>query len=62
MLPDQEAEAIKITLPEKEYILVVAHKAGDNLQTFLLVEDHVLSGEVILIEKALGTSKIHVLR
>ncbi|MBC9794665.1 alginate lyase family protein [Sinomicrobium weinanense] len=62
IVPDNEAEAVKITLPGKEYTLVVAHRASKGLNTFLLVDDQVLSGEVILMEQEGDTRKIHVIK
>ncbi|SFW27972.1 Heparinase II/III-like protein [Sinomicrobium oceani] len=61
-LDDEDAEAVKIRLPEKEYIWVIAHRQGKRLHPFLIVEGQVVTGDVILIEKTPDTSEIHVLK
>ncbi|UGU18218.1 heparinase II/III family protein [Sinomicrobium kalidii] len=62
VVADNEAEAVKITFSGKEYILVVSHKASNNLNPFLLVEGQVLSGEVILVEREEDTQTIHLIK
>ncbi|WP_251741966.1 alginate lyase family protein [Gramella sp. AN32] len=62
LLLDEEAEALKLSFPDKEYTLLVAHDASDELTHFFYVEGEALLGKVVLVEINDNTRKVIVLK
>ncbi|WP_417359619.1 alginate lyase family protein [Galbibacter sp.] len=61
-LADNEAEAVRLKVNEKEYILLVSHDIANRLSTHKIVDDQIVTGEVVLIERVDGEQKIKVLK
>ncbi|ETN95110.1 alginate lyase family protein [Zhouia amylolytica] len=61
-LPDNQAEAIKLNIDDKEYIIMVSHDISKSLVSHKIVDDQVLIGEVVMIERINGKQNIKVLK
>lgn len=62
LLEDEEVEAVKLSFPEKDYILLVAHDASGSLTHFFYVEEEPVIGEVVLIEIENAEKKVRVIK
>ncbi|WP_291864845.1 alginate lyase family protein [Maribacter sp.] len=62
VLKDEDAEAITITIDEKEYTLLVVHNSSVPAAHFLKVNNQFVSGEVVLIEKSKLENDIHIIK
>ncbi len=62
LLSDNYAEAVKISLDNKEYILMVVHDSPAPATHFFKVDNQFVQGEVVLIEKSEGKSIIHLIK
>ncbi|UNY97489.1 heparinase II/III family protein [Zhouia spongiae] len=61
-LAENQAEAVRLKIDEREYILVVSHDISTSLVPHKLVDNVVVMGEVVLIERNNGIQKIKVLK
>jgi len=62
LLKDKDAEAVSITLNDKEYIVLVAYNSPTIANHFFVVEGIMVHGEVVLIEKERGKIKTHIVK
>ena len=62
LLSDKEVEAIKINFADKEYTLVVVHNSPVPAANFYKVNNTLVRGEVILIEKNNMKTQIHIIK
>lgn len=62
LLSDHEVEAVKIIFEDKEYTLVVVHNSPVPAANFYKVNNLLVRGEVILIKKNEGSSKMHIIK
>ena len=62
ILDDAVAEAVTITMENKEYTLLVVHQSPAPATHFFKVNGQFLSGEVVLVETNNGESKIHIIK
>ncbi len=62
VLTNDNVEAIRLSFRNKEYILVVSHDSSNNLHPHKIVDNVVVSGEVVLITRENGNQKITVLK
>ncbi|TQO39583.1 heparinase II/III-like protein [Arenibacter algicola] len=61
-VPNNLAEAVKLTISEKEYILIIKHEYQKNANTQLVVDGQVVSDEVVLIDKSQGDSNVIIIK
>ena len=62
LLSDRDVEAVKINFDDKEYTLVVVHNSPAPAANFYKVNNTLVRGEVILIEKSKDTNEIHIIK
>lgn len=62
LLPDEVAEALNIVIDDKTYTIFVDHNSAVPADHFFIVNDQIVSGEVVLIEKNIGKSKINIIK
>ncbi len=62
LLADKDAEAVSISLNEKEYIVMVAYNSPTIANHFFLVDGTMVHGEVILLEKEGNNIKTHIIK
>ena len=61
-VPNHLAEAVKLIISGKEYILIVKHNYQNNKNTQLVVDNQVVTDEVVLIDNSTGDSHITVIK
>ncbi|MFV0566832.1 MAG: alginate lyase family protein [Flavobacteriaceae bacterium] len=61
-LPDSQAEAVKLKIRDKEYVVVVSHDCSNLLLPHKIVDGVVVSGEVVLITRDNEKQNIAVLK
>ena len=62
LLLDKEVEAVKIVIEDKEYTLVVVHNSPVPAANFYKVDNILVRGEVILIEKSKTETILHLIK
>lgn len=62
LFTDKDAEAVRITLDKKEYIFMVAYNSPQINNHFFKLDDQIVRGEIILIEKENGKTKTHIIK
>ena len=62
LLKDEDVEAVTITIDDKEYTMLVVHNSPAPAAHFFKVNNQFVSGEVVLIEKSKGESRIDVIK
>ena len=59
---DKVVEALRIHYNDNEYIVLVAHQADANKTPFYKVDNHYVSGEVVIMENAGCKYKTHIIK
>lgn len=62
LLSDEVAEALNIVIDDKTYTVFVVHNSPVPADHFFIVNDQIVSGEVVLIEKNNEKSKINSIK
>ena len=61
-VPNHLAEAVKLMISGKEYVLIVKHNYPKNKNTQLVLDGQVITDEVVLIDKSTGDRHITVIK
>jgi len=62
LIPTENAEAIALEINDKKYILLIVHQQTSPANTFYKVEDTLVRGEVVLIEKNKNKNTITIIK
>lgn len=62
LLEDSEVEAITVNFDDKEYTLVIVHNSPVPAANFYKVDNTLVRGEIILIEKSNMKTQIHIIK
>jgi hypothetical protein len=59
---DEDVEAVCLSIDDKKYTLLIVHNSPAPLLNFYKVDDLLVHGEVVLIEKMESQNSIHILK
>jgi hypothetical protein len=62
LLSDKDAEAVTITVGNKTYTLLVVYNSPDITTHFFKINDTIVHGEIVLIEKEGDVENVHVIK
>jgi hypothetical protein len=62
LLPDEVAEALNIVVDDKMYTIFVLHNSPVPADHFFIVNDQIISGEIVLIEKNKDQNTIKIIK
>ncbi|MFD1616304.1 alginate lyase family protein [Gelatiniphilus marinus] len=62
LLKDTDVEALSVAINDKEYTMLVVHNSPAPASNFFKVNNRLVSGEVVLIEKDKEGSHIHIIK
>ncbi|MFV0540458.1 MAG: alginate lyase family protein [Aestuariibaculum sp.] len=62
ILAQEQVEAVQLKVNNKEYIIMVSHEAASSLTSYKIVNDQVLTGEVVLVERDGDKQTIKVIK